>query len=88
MYSSCLSSSLLLVFQRSLFKLFGGVCRAVSFLLLLGFRGGTAVDALILLGRLASSVCAAVRLSVRALVFFCFKTVDLLLGFGDVLAVS
>jgi hypothetical protein len=87
MYSLCLSSRLLLVFQRGLFKLFSGVCRAVLFLLLLGFRGGTSVDTLVLLGRLASSVCAAIRVAVCALVFFCFKTVDLLLGFGDVLAV-
>jgi hypothetical protein len=87
MHSSCLSSGLLLVFQRSLFKLFDGVCRTVLFLLLLSFRSGTSIDALVLLSRLAGSICAAIRVAVCTLVLFCFKTVDLLLGFGDVLAV-
>jgi hypothetical protein len=78
----CVGSSLL-VLNRRLLEVVSSVCRGVLLLVVLGLGGSVAVDSLVLLRRLAGSVCAAVRG-----VFFgllCLKAVDLLLCLGDVL---
>jgi hypothetical protein len=73
---------ILLVLNGCLLELLGCVVGTVLLLLQLRLSGRAAVDALVLLSRLASRVCAAVC---RALVLLCLKALDLLLCFGDVL---
>ena len=71
----------LLVLNRGLLEVVGGISSSV---LLLGQFSGCrcgAVDALVLLGRLAGRICGAVG----ALVLLSLKTLNLLLGLLDVL---
>jgi hypothetical protein len=76
----CFDSSLLIL-KRRLLEVVGGVISAI--LLLVGFSidGSVTVDGLVLLGGLAGSVGG----TIGALILLSLKTLDLLLGLGDVL---
>jgi hypothetical protein len=76
---------LLLVLDLRLLEVLRRVGDGVLLLGQLCFSGGVAVDAAVLLGRLAVRVHAAGWGGLLGSGFFGFETVNLLLGFGNVL---